>query len=1222
MKKVLSLILSLLLLFSCLSVMASAAEENAVYVNGKKMTSSIQRFDQCDTTNPISYVNLSVDNTQKTVKILLCNTVLGMKDGAVSNDANYKADNFISPLYINYPGYAVSIVAINQNQIYSGASMDKGCTALYCNADSLTFTDDSDTANSLQIICNNAVKATNGIYCTGKCDISPVKRSLTIDVNVYTSIYETAVGVYSKGDLTVTDKGILKTKISGTAGKYSAAVYSEGNINVTKAARLWAIGYYKETTTKCYGIYQKAGNACRMNFAGEVIAKGNTKAVFCDTKSGTKQAVFTQIVEAYKAEGVAYYCPYPNSGWQRDAWKSADNGDMTKMTKLLESYSLFLFPGKVYMEVAGYYVHDQSAADVLGDGTVSYVPATSTLSMNNAVITAGKDTNMLNSSIYEYKESTVNVMQSATTERNVIYVLDKELENLTITLTGENIIHSSNSIYRGIYSEKNVALNGTGTLRIQMKNTEDPNVSCNSVRFFNIAAIDCRSLSVSGSVVLDIDATTSNGAIGIHAGGLEASENALITVDLIPVQQDDSRHSLYGIAMQDTRDNIGFTAKDKAKITVNTGNVLGLNAANSNAAGIIGANWLDLKDDAVIYARAGSATYSYGVQLDNDYYTSGTWTPTRSYIRDNAKLYAYSNGGGDWSFGFYMCCSSVWTSGQRPATVNLSMVSDAKNGKYPALYCAAGNVTAEDGYSSALMLKCNSNLYVSSLTDGNGSKTAHVTYSEQSSGINATKEKYNGESLYNKMGDTTNDYNNYLNTNNKYGAKYDEATGKVTDGYRFVQIWAGGETVEVRLHLTAGDSTVWKSFYIVKGQTLGNAPTPTKDGLTFRCWGTFGYSGLNEYNTSWTISPAGGYYDLYAMWDKKVTVTLDAGEGECSKTSFSEKVSEGGVVFFKDLSLPTPTIQYGKFLYWADDAGKEVAYNAQFGADVTLHAVYERTQYVLQLDADGGTLISSLLLVNAGVKYYDALSTPTKDGYTFKGWKNSAGQFVNKDTVADKDDTLTAVWEKNHTHAVSKTISAVPATCAKAGNNTYYQCSCGKYFSDSACTKETTVAAQTIAKNTNHSWNTGVITTPATCAATGIKTYTCTVCGATKTETIAKLTTHGETEIINAASATETADGYTGDKVCKICDTVIEKGKVIPKTQPDFTLGDVDGDGNITVSDARLALRQAIKLENYAEGSAKFLSCDVDKDKKVSVSDARSILRVAIKLDDKSVWDK
>lgn len=38
-----------------------------------------------------------------------------------------------------------------------------------------------------------------------------------------------------------------------------------------------------------------------------------------------------------------------------------------------------------------------------------------------------------------------------------------------------------------------------------------------------------------------------------------------------------------------------------------------------------------------------------------------------------------------------------------------------------------------------------------------------------------------------------------------------------------------------------------------------------------------------------------------------------------------------------------------------------------------------------------------------------------------------------------------------------------------------------------------------------HTWNNGVITKPATIAEEGVKTYTCTICGVTRTETIAKL---------------------------------------------------------------------------------------------------------------------
>lgn len=66
--------------------------------------------------------------------------------------------------------------------------------------------------------------------------------------------------------------------------------------------------------------------------------------------------------------------------------------------------------------------------------------------------------------------------------------------------------------------------------------------------------------------------------------------------------------------------------------------------------------------------------------------------------------------------------------------------------------------------------------------------------------------------------------------------------------------------------------------------------------------------------------------------------------------------------------------------------------------------------------------------------------------------------------------------------------------------------------------------------------------------------------------------------------------------------------------RPQRILGDVTGDGKITASDARLALRVSAMLENTDEAS--FYAADVDFDEKVTASDARKILRVSAGLDE------
>lgn len=63
---------------------------------------------------------------------------------------------------------------------------------------------------------------------------------------------------------------------------------------------------------------------------------------------------------------------------------------------------------------------------------------------------------------------------------------------------------------------------------------------------------------------------------------------------------------------------------------------------------------------------------------------------------------------------------------------------------------------------------------------------------------------------------------------------------------------------------------------------------------------------------------------------------------------------------------------------------------------------------------------------------------------------------------------------------------------------------------------------------------------------------------------------HGETELRNAAAATEEKEGYTGDTYCKVCGNKIQSGSVIPKlphthamTKTEAVAATCDKDGNI-----------------------------------------------------------
>ena len=112
------------------------------------------------------------------------------------------------------------------------------------------------------------------------------------------------------------------------------------------------------------------------------------------------------------------------------------------------------------------------------------------------------------------------------------------------------------------------------------------------------------------------------------------------------------------------------------------------------------------------------------------------------------------------------------------------------------------------------------------------------------------------------------------------------------------------------------------------------------------------------------------------------------------------------------------------------------------------------------------------------------------------------------------------------------------ATCAQEGytGDTYCK-DCGEKLS----------SGETIAK-TDHIWDSGRITKPATDTESGIKAYTCINCNTTRTEEIPATGEHPNTEIRGAKSATCLEEGYTGDTYCKDCGIKLSSGTVIPKT--------------------------------------------------------------------------
>ena len=186
-------------------------------------------------------------------------------------------------------------------------------------------------------------------------------------------------------------------------------------------------------------------------------------------------------------------------------------------------------------------------------------------------------------------------------------------------------------------------------------------------------------------------------------------------------------------------------------------------------------------------------------------------------------------------------------------------------------------------------------------------------------------------------------------------------------------------------------------------------------------------------------------------------------------------------------------------------------------------------------------------------------------------------------SAGDTINYVSGVWGGTPcAHENTELRNAKEATCTEPGytGDTYCK-DCGEKIGTG-----TAIPAK------DHSWNEGKITTAPTCENVGVKTYTCTVCNATKTEAInatghtpvevaeqpATCTEAGHTagvkcsvcgatisgievipatghkpEIRNAVEATLTTPGYTGDTYCSVCNELLKQGTEIPKTGAHIT---------------------------------------------------------------------
>lgn len=213
---------------------------------------------------------------------------------------------------------------------------------------------------------------------------------------------------------------------------------------------------------------------------------------------------------------------------------------------------------------------------------------------------------------------------------------------------------------------------------------------------------------------------------------------------------------------------------------------------------------------------------------------------------------------------------------------------------------------------------------------------------------------------------------------------------------------------------------------VIKGETYGSLPTPSRTGYKFDGWYTAATGGTKVLSTTKVNKSVN--HTLYAHWTStssstgNIKVTLNANGGKV--TTSSKNVSKGGTYG----TLPTPTRSGFKFNGWytASLGGTKVISTSKVTKSTahTLYAHWARQTYQVTFNPNGGTVLRSFNAVVNGSPY-GSMPTPTYPGKHFLGWytASSGGTKVTENTkvTLTSNKTLYAHWSTAAVRASSPT---------------------------------------------------------------------------------------------------------------------------------------------------------------------------------------------------------
>lgn len=225
-------------------------------------------------------------------------------------------------------------------------------------------------------------------------------------------------------------------------------------------------------------------------------------------------------------------------------------------------------------------------------------------------------------------------------------------------------------------------------------------------------------------------------------------------------------------------------------------------------------------------------------------------------------------------------------------------------------------------------------------------------------------------------------------------------------------------TYTVKYNANGGLGTMEDSSHVYDIAKSLNANTFTRTGYTFRGWTTNADGTGDAYNNCEYLknltSENGGIVNLYAQWNKiGYVIQYDLQGGSVNGNPISYDVTS------PDITLRNPTKVGYTFIGWTGSNGATpqttVVIKQGTTGNLSYTANWKVNNYTLTFDANGGTCTEKSRSVAYGSKY-GTLPTPTRSGYTFKGWFTTANgtiKVTEANIMGTSNVTVYAQWTPN-----------------------------------------------------------------------------------------------------------------------------------------------------------------------------------------------------------------